>query len=381
MSPPGDRIPFLAPELPPLEDVARDLAAIYASGVFSNGGPFERRLADRLTEYLGATACVPVANGTLGLMLAARALARPDAPRRVLLPSFTFPASALAMEWAGLEPVFCDVDPESWQPTLDPDLLRRHADELALVLLCNTFGAPSDAAFWREAAEGCGLPILVDSASGLGGRYTDGRRLGGAGLVEVFSMHATKTFGVGEGGVVAVPDAALAARLARLRNFGLDGPPRGGREASPECVDDGLNAKLPEVLAAIACRALDRHEDVLAARRRVADAYRARLEPHGFRFQKHGDLSPWQCVSVCVPAGVDRDALRARLFERGIETRRYFAPPLHRQARWAGRRVLGELDTTETVARRILSLPTGNALSEARVDRVCREILGRGDGA
>ncbi|MGH0034287.1 MAG: DegT/DnrJ/EryC1/StrS family aminotransferase [Myxococcota bacterium] len=363
-----ERIPFLEPELPPYDEVVQDLEAIYRSGVFSNGGPFERRFAESLAAYLGVPDCVPVANGTLGLMLAARLLARPDGERRVLLPSFTFPASALAMQWAGLEPVFCDVDPETWQPSLDPERLRRERGRFALVLLCNTFGAPADIGFWRELAADCGLPMLVDSASGLGGRYPDGRRLGGAGLVEVFSMHATKTFGVGEGGVVTAPEPHLRDELLRLRNFGLDG--------SPECRGPGLNAKLPEIQAAIASRVLARHEQILEGRRELAAAYRARLEPHGYRFQKYAELSPYQCVSVRVPGDVDRDALRVHLESRGIETRHYFAPPLHRHAQWTGCERLGELSATDALARGILSLPTSNRLTGDEVARVCDEILG-----
>ena len=215
-----DRIPFLEPELPPFDEVVADLRSLYESGRYTNGGVFEARLAARVCERVGAAACVPVANGTLGLMLAARLLARPEAPARALVPSFTFPASALALEWAGFEPVFCDVDPETWQPSIDPDLLRRHAGEFALALLCNTFGAPADVGFWSELAASCGLPLLVDSASGLGGRYTDGRPLGGAGLVEVFSMHVTKTLGAGEGGLVTAPghrDLRPAPGAAQLR--------------------------------------------------------------------------------------------------------------------------------------------------------------------
>lgn len=368
MSDSPDRIPFLRPELPPLSEVVEDLEAIYRSGTYSNGGGFEHHLVEGITGYLGVAHCVPVANGTLGLMLAARVLARPEGPRRVLVPSFTFPASALAMEWAGFEPVFCDIDPETWQPSIDPDLLRRQRDEFALLLLCNTFGAPADVRFWQQMATACYLPILVDSASGLGGSYPDGRRLGAAGLVEVFSMHATKTFGVGEGGLVTTPDESTRDRLEVLRNFGLDG-------ASPVCHEAGLNAKLSELHAAIACRVLERHETHLESRRALAAGYRARLEPHGFRFQKHAELSPYPCVSVRIPEGMSREKLREHLAARGIETRHYFAPPLHRQPRWSGCPVLGDLTATDAVAEGILSLPTANGLPPGALERVCGEIL------
>ncbi len=373
MPTPDGRIPFLEPELPPLEDVEADLREIYASGVFSNGGPFDRRLAEGVCAYLEVAHCVPVASGTLGLMLAIRALARREREGRggarpyVLLPSFTFPATALAVEWAGLEPMFCDIDPETWQPRLDRTRVEASAGRLAMILSCNTFGAPSDVSAWSELAASLDLPLAVDSASGLGGRYADGRRLGGAGVCEVFSMHATKTFGVGEGGLVTTPDPELARELERLRNFGLD--------ESPVCEGPGLNAKLSEIHAAIACRALERHEEALAARRRVADAYRARLEPQGFAFQRLGELSPYQCVSVRLPEGVMRGPLRERLLSSGIETRTYFAPALHQQPRWKDCPRLHELEATEALCEGILSLPTSNRLSEADVERVCDALL------
>jgi dTDP-4-amino-4,6-dideoxygalactose transaminase len=362
------RIPFLAPELPPLEGLLADLREIHASGVFSNGGPFEQRLVARLGEYLAGAHCVPVANGTLGLLLAAGALG--DERRRgrgVLMPSFTFPATALAVEWAGLEPILCDVDPETWQPVIDADATRELLDELALLLPCHTFGAPVDLEPWRALAEENGLPLLIDAAAGLGGRYPDGRRLGAAGAVEVFSLQATKPFAVGEGGVIAAPSEELAERLRVLRNFGLD--------AGRNCVAKGINAKLSELHAAIACRVLDGFEAVLARRRAIAARYRAALEPAGFRFQRGGEGSPWQCVPVRVPAGRDRSALRARLERCGIETRHYFSPPLHEQPRYRACRRAGDLPHTDRVAAEIVSLPMSNSLEEAAVDRICAESL------
>jgi len=361
------RIPFLEPELPELAGLADDLAEVHGSGVFSNGGPFDRKLAANVESYLGGGHCVPVASATAGLMLAIDALARRDATRKVLLPSFTFAASALAVEWAGFEPLFCDIDEASWQPAPDASFVERNRDRIALILVCNTFGSPADIGAWKNIAAASGIPIVVDSASGFGGSYADGSRLGRAGVTEVFSMHATKPLAVGEGGLIVTDDAALAGRLRSARNFGLD--------EQRICAVRGLNGKLPELSAAIACRVLERYDDIVGHRRRLAARYRERLEPAGFAFQRHGELSPFQAVPVIVPPAVSRDEFQRRLEGDGIETRRYFAAPLHTHPHLRGCETAGALDVTDAVAHRIVCLPMSNRLADADVERVCASAL------
>lgn len=362
-----ERLPFLEPDLPPAEILAADFAEIVRSGRVSNGGPFEDRLALGICRRLEVAHCVPVANATLGLMLLARALALPGR-RFALLPSFTFPATALAMEWAGLEPILCDIDADSWQPAIprspSPEIVR----DLALVVLCNTFGAPADIEAWKSACTAWDVPLIVDSAAGLGGAYHDGRPLGAAGVAEVFSMHATKSFGVGEGGLVVTDDDDLAARLRTLRNFGLD--------ADGVCVEAGLNAKLSELHAAVACRVLERFDDALDHRRRLAEHYRLELEPLGLRFQPGASLSPAQAVPASLPAHVDRDEWMRAMDARGVETRRYFSPALHEAGRFAACRRTGALDVTSRVAASIVSLPMSARLDETDTARICAHVAG-----
>ena len=360
-------IPFLEPELPDFALVSEDFAKICASGVFSNGGQFDAALSREVSAYLGVRDCVPVANATLGLMLAIETLARRDGGRKVLLPAFTFPAAALAVEWAGFEPLFCDIDASSWQPTVPAGLLAQRREEIALIVLCNTFGAPADIDTWNDAADGCGIPMLVDSASGLGGTYVDGRRFGQAGCVEVFSMHATKAFAVGEGGLVVADAPAIAQSIRRLRNFGFDEQRR--------CTGLGINAKLSEFHAAIACRVLERYDQILAQRREIAAAYRRRLEPYGYVFQRHGERSPYQAVPVRIPDGVSRGELRRHLKTAGIETAQYFSMPLQQHPRYERCETVDALAVTNRVARSILSLPMSNHLSAADVERVCAAVI------
>ncbi|HYB99087.1 MAG TPA: DegT/DnrJ/EryC1/StrS family aminotransferase [Candidatus Limnocylindrales bacterium] len=355
------RIPFLEPDLPDAAPLAEDMQRIVASARLSNGGPFEESLCDRIAARVGAAHCIAVANATIGLMLAMRATARPGATLAVM-PSFTFPATALAARWAGLEPLFCDIDERTWQPRVPIESLRPFADSIALLVPCNTFGAPCDIEQWIEIAEDLGVPLLVDSAAGLGGRYRDGRAIGGAGATEVFSMHATKSFGVGEGGLVVTADAALAARLRTMRNFGL------GEDGV--CVEPGLNGKLSELHAAVACRVLDGFDAALQRRAAIAERYRRRLAPLAVQLQDGAELSPCQAASIRL-RGADRGLVRERLLREGVETRHYFSPPLHRQPLFASCRALGALEGTTAVAADILALPMSTRRTDEEIDRIC----------
>lgn len=359
-------VPFLEPTLPPLAEVLEDLVRIYEAKVFSNSGPFERRLAERLAAYLGVGHCLPVANATLGLMIAMKALARPTPQGLVVMPSFTFAATALAAQWAGLSPAFCDVDGASWQAVPNREVLAVHRDQLSLIVICNTFGAPADIEGWKKLSLELGVPLLVDSAPSLGARYPDGRMQGAAGVVEVFSMHATKPFAIGEGGAIVTDDDELAERMRRMRSFSFD--------EQKVCRDVGLNAKLSELHAAIGCRVLDRYAGIVEHRRRRAGEYTARLSPLGFTFQKYGELSAYQFVPVQVPHGLDAGALRRKLSCAGIETRDYFSPSLHRHPQFAHCPRFGSLRVSDRLAGTLISLPMSNHLSHSDVDRVCDEI-------
>jgi dTDP-4-amino-4,6-dideoxygalactose transaminase len=359
-------IPFLEPDLPELRLLLGDFERIYRSNVYSNGGPFERRFAERLAAWIGVAHAIPVANATLGLVLAIKALALPPPRRKVLLPSFTFVATALAVEWAGYEPLFCDVDPEGWQATADLRALEPHAASLALLLPCNTFGAPVDLAAWGAMAAELGVPVLLDSAPGLGASYPDGSRQGHSGFTEVFSMHATKPFAVGEGGVVTTEDPVIADRIARLRNFGCDD--------ERLCRDGGTNAKLTEMASAIALRVLDGFEDAVRRRRALGRRYADRLVPMGFREQRNGELSAYQFFPAKVPPGVDPARLIAHLAGRGIQTRDYYARGLHQHPHFASRETVAPLPETEQLAGRLISLPMSTRRTEDEVDRVCDAV-------
>jgi dTDP-4-amino-4,6-dideoxygalactose transaminase len=364
-------IRFQAPQLPAIEAVAAYFARAEEARWYTNRGPCHELLVERLEAYLGGVRCVPVANATLGLMLGLRALVGAGGGRRreVLMPSFTFAAAINAVLWAGLEPVFVDVEARSWH--LDPTALEHALDararSVAAVLAASTFGTPPPAvqrAAWEDVSRAAGVPLLVDSAAGFGAVGDDGLLLSRQGDMEVFSFHATKPFAIGEGGLVTTTDDELARRMTRLANFGFDD--------GVVKTEVGLNAKLPEWSAATALAVLDGYDDVLSRRRACAEQMLAALEAHGYRRQAASEGAAWQFVPVLAPSPEVRAAALECARRNDIEVRTYFSVPLHRMPAFASIPIAGDLRCTDDLAERALSLPMANDLSAADMDAIAR---------
>jgi dTDP-4-amino-4,6-dideoxygalactose transaminase len=367
-------IRFQRPQLPSEAEVERYLGASREIRWFSNAGPCHAQLTERLAAFLGQDVSVALtANATLGLMIALRSLL-PAASRGslVLTPSFTFPATAQAICWAGLRPRWVDVEADGWH--LDPEALSsdlaRFGNEVAAVLACSTFGtAPSSAqsSAWRRACASAGVPLLVDSAAGFGSLDDRGVPIGAQGDAEVFSFHATKPFAIGEGGAVVTRSRELAESAMALANFGM----RRDREISSAF---GLNAKMSELHAATGLAVLDGFDDVLVARRRLAERMRRTLQPAGYRFQAGAAGSTWQFVPVLAPTSAVRDAVLAQAPGRGIEIRCYHAP-LHTLAAFDAYASGNTLPITQQLASLTLSLPLANDLSDDEMERICDLLL------
>ncbi len=219
------RIPFLCPTFPEVDDIAADYAVIVKRRIFSNGGPVEQEFAKELARWVGGRVATSlVSSGTAGIQAAILATFNSERPY-VLVPSFTFAAGPLAIRSCGYEPAFLDVEPDSWQPSLNDahEFLATNADSTAGILLTNTLGVANEGIqAWEALADGYGLALVIDSAAGFGSQYASGEQLGARGTCEVFSLHATKTLAVGEGGAVIARDPELIDRIDRIKNFGFD---------------------------------------------------------------------------------------------------------------------------------------------------------------
>jgi dTDP-4-amino-4,6-dideoxygalactose transaminase len=363
---------FLQPQVPALADAARYYALAEEAAFYSNGGPCHELLRGRLSERLRGAHVLPVANCTLGLMVALRAaLGEPTGTRSlVVTPSFTFTATACAIVWAGFEPLFVDIEPASWQ--MDHEALATALDEqagrIAGVLGCSTFGTAPPVRLrdaWRAACREHGVPLLLDSASGFGSVDAEGVPVGGLGETEIFSFHATKPFAIGEGGAIATPDPALAERAGRLINFGME---RGARSSD----EAGINAKLSELHCAIALSMLDRYDDTLAERRATAARLRTAIAQRHARvsFQRGVEDSTIQTCQIVAADAESRSAMVDRAAQLDVQARAYFDPPVHRQPAFQRWTPAAALPVTDDIAARSLSLPMANRLPDEHIERI-----------
>jgi dTDP-4-amino-4,6-dideoxygalactose transaminase len=367
------KIPFLRPCPPRLSKLAEQLSEIEASGLYSNYGPVNSRLERTFVDQMfGAEgACLTVCSATIGLMLAAKqaARSRPDKERRyAIMPSFTFAATAQAAMWAGLMPVFCDIDEATWNasPKAEEDALRRLGDDVAMIMPYATFGNGFDLVHYDRIAERYGVPVVIDAASSLGTLNDNGAASGaGSRHAVVYSMHVTKTFATSEGGLIYSTDTDLIRRLRTMGNFGF-GEPR-------TTTMPGLNSKLSEVGALLALQKLKGFDDVVLHRAMLAEVYRAELP--GWTFQRlHGRRHSYQFMPVLLPEGLRRADVMAALATAGVGAAHYFSPHLAEQPYFQKHSINFGLQVTDRVAARVVSLPMSDVMTPTEVLVVCAAL-------
>lgn len=353
--------------MPSADELLPYLRRIDQSRWYTNFGPlvgeFERALAASL-EPRSAVHVTTVANGTLGLELAlAAAGLSPGA--RVLIPALTFVASAMAVRRAGCVPVLADVDPASWQ--LTPGIARLALERTVVdcIMPVAAFGAPQDAGAWDAFSAETGIAVVIDAAAAFGNQKI-GRR-----ALTVFSLHATKSLGAGEGGFVASLDAGLTRSIRQMSNFGID-------VATGHAPILGGNAKLSEYHAAVGLAALARWRTHRERRVDMAREYSAALLTAcpGISLQERPTEGVYTILPLCLPGDCDAEQIRSRLAARGIETRRWYVPLLFEHPSLANTSCAGGLEVCRDVAGRLLGVPLHLALSRADRARVCSELAG-----
>ena len=365
-----ERIPVASADLAGNEE-AYAADAVRSSWI-SSAGRYVDRFESEFAALCGAAGALGVCNGTAALHLALLALdLRPG--DEVLVPALTYVATANAVRYTGAEPVFVDVDPQTW--CLDPARLadaitRRTRGIIAVHLL----GHPADMDAINRLAELHGLWVVEDAAEAHLATYK-GRPVGSLARLATFSFFGNKTFTCGEGGAVTYTDPRLDLRLRMLRGQGMD-PRR--RYHFPVT---GYNYRLTNLACAILCAQLERRDAILARRRAIFEGYTERLRGiPGIGFPPvapWAELSPWM-FAITVDAeefGCGREDLMARLDEQQIETRPLFLP-LHRMPPFReGSRARGEdLPVTDRLAAVGVMLPTYNRLTDADLDRVAGAI-------
>lgn len=362
---------LLIPDLPCADALLPWLRRIDAARQYTNFGPLVHELEQRLAAEWPVPPEVPApadlqvltaSSGTAALELALAALDLP-AGSEVLMPAFTFAATAAAVLRCGLRPVFADVEASTWQLGIETAWRAAQRRPLRLVLPVATFGCPLDVAAWDDFARRSGLPVLMDAAAAFGNQAV-GQRAHVA-----FSLHATKPFGIGEGGMLATRDAAFAARVRQLSNFGFSQ----GRATAV-----AGNAKMSEYAAAVALCQWARFGQRQAHRRTLWQAYRQRLQRNlGLALQAGFENGALPANLVLQLPG-DAAPVAATLARQGIASRRWYCPPLTAQPAFAvpglcavfSAEPEGALPQTRLLSSRSLGLPWHSFMTVADQDRV-----------
>jgi dTDP-4-amino-4,6-dideoxygalactose transaminase len=352
------------PHLPPLSEFIPYLESIWESGTLTNGGPMHHRLEQALGDYLGVEHVSLVANGTIGLITALQAL---QIAGEVITTPYSFVATAHALLWNCIRPVFSDIAPGSFN--LDPARIEAAITPATTAIMpVHCYGAPCDVEAIQRIADRHGLKVIYDAAHAFGVRHR-GHSILGHGDLSVLSFHATKAFHTFEGGAIVCPDAATKEGIDRLKNFGIVDETT---VAAP-----GINGKMSEINAAFGLLGLKHIDGVLARRRAIDRLYRQRLAGvPGIVCPEAAPDSAGNCsyfpILVDEQRPVDRDALYHRLREHQIYARRYFYPlisdfPMYRDLPSASPERLPEAGR---MARMVLCLPIYPALTDAEVTRI-----------
>lgn len=356
------RIPVARPRLAPLEAALPYLRQIDDARVYSNYGPVNTRLQDRLGAYYGLPSghVVTCNNATTGLTLALQAAAAKGGTL-CIMPAWTFAATAHAAIAAGLTPYLADVDP--WTGALTPqiarDALKRAPGKVAAVVPVAPFGYPLDPEAWDLFQEISGVPVVIDAAAGF-----DTLKPGVA--AAVVSLHATKALGIGEGGFVISRDAALVADISRRSNFGFD--------RSRDATLSGCNGKLSEYGAAFGLAALDFWPMARTRLLTVLAYYRAGFADLESVRLAEGMGDSWVCTTCNIEADADAiEEIERRLADAGVATRRWWGRGLHGHQAF-GHLPRTELPVTEALARRTLGLPCFPEIELQAIDEVIATV-------
>jgi dTDP-4-amino-4,6-dideoxygalactose transaminase len=322
----------------------------------TNDGPLVRRLEAEVASYLGVKHCVAMCNGTVALEIAIRAL---NLTGEVIVPSYTFIATAHALHWQGITPVFADIDATTHN--LNPVAVRRMiTPKTSGIIGVHLWGRPAPAYELQELADEFGLALMFDAAHAFGCSYR-GKRIGGLGRAEVLSFHATKFFNTFEGGAVVTNDDVLAEKMRLMRNFGFAG--------YDNVVHPGTNGKMIEVCAAMGLANLEILEQVVQGNKRNYLAYRDAFQGSdriSIIPYDEAEENNYQYVVIEIEGGVElRDSIVGGLHAENILARKYFWPGCHRMKPYrdlfphAGL----VLQESERVASRAIVLPTGTSVS------------------
>jgi dTDP-4-amino-4,6-dideoxygalactose transaminase len=336
---------------------------------FSNDGPFVKEFEAKVASIAQTRHCVAMCNATVALEIAVRAL---EMTGEVIVPSYTFIATAHALQWQEITPVFADIDPAT--STVDPRSIERMiSSKTSGILGVHLWGRACDTEAIEKIGREYGLKVMYDAAHALACSH-QGRMVGGFGECEIFSFHATKFINAFEGGAIVTNNDDLATRLRFMRNFGFSGYDKVSYL--------GVNGKMTEACAAMGLTSLESLDEIVQVNKANYEAYESRLAGIPgvslIRYDKQ-ESNNYQYIVVEVDPAVaplNRDELVAVFHAENVLARKYFWPGCHRMEPYRSLQPNADLllPNTERVASRTCLLPTGQAVDAGMIESIA-EIL------
>jgi dTDP-4-amino-4,6-dideoxygalactose transaminase len=351
------------------EHLLARINSILDSRWLTNDGPQVAEFEARIADFTGVKHCIAMCNATVALEVAIRAL---NLTGEVIVPSFTFIATAHALQWQGITPIFCDVDAQ--RHLIDPLRVEQLiTPRTSGILGVHLWGHACDSGAIAEIALRHNLKIIYDAAHAFGSSH-NGKMIGNFGNAEVFSFHATKFFNSFEGGAVVTNDDQLAARIRLMKNFGFSD--------YDQVSLIGTNGKMSEVSAAMGLTSLESIDDFITVNRNHYQQYIEELRDlRGVRTMIYDatEKMNYQYVVVEIDPGVaklTRDELLQVLWAENVIARRYFYPGCHRMEPYRSYYPHAGLvlPVTEHLVQRVMLLPTGTAVLPEDISKICQII-------
>lgn len=346
------------------KDFYRLVDEIFEKRWLTNRGELVRRFESELANYLGVKHCITICNGTVALEIAIKALGLTG---EVIIPSLTFVATAHALQWQGIKPVFCDIDRETYN--IDPNEIEKHiTPNTTAILAVHTYSRPAQIDELQEIARRNNLKLLFDAAHAFGCSYK-GAMIGNFGDCEVFSFHATKFFNSFEGGAIATNSNELAQKIRLMQNFGFVGY---------DNVDYiGTNGKMTEICAAMGLVNLNSIDSFIDVNKKHYNYYKDRItDIKGLEIIEYNEEEKCNYQYIVLEISPEykygRDELIEVLHKNGIIARKYFWPGCHKMEPYKSLQPNAGLmlQTTEEVAEKIVVLPTGTTLGDKDLEKV-----------
>lgn len=359
-----NKVFIVKPSLPPPEEMQAGMNEIISSGMVTKG-KYLRAFEEAIAEHLQVKHAVAVSSCTTGLMLTYQGLGLTG---DVVVPSFTFMATVSALVWAGLRPIFADVDfgTTNLDPAAAEAAITPHTSAIVAV---HNFGNPAAIDALQEVAARHNLKLVFDAAHGFGAIY-QGKPVGAQGDANIYSLSPTKLLITGEGGIVATNNDELADKIRVGREYGNSG--------NYNSAFAGINARMPEFNALLGLQSLQQLEAAARRRNEVVALYQQELDQlPGIAFQtvREGNRNSYKDFSITIDAeafGLTRDELQQALTAENIDTRTYYDPPVHRHTayqHYASPEIA--LPNTDKLAAQSLSLPVWSKMEDEIVLQIC----------